>query len=223
MSESPAALGVDEEAAGLDRSSLPYTSCYCEENAYFVAERLEGLLAEGGRRVFVVFLSTADRRLPLFFQRAGGPAGSPGLVVWDYHVIAMTVGGGAPGAVWDLDSTLPFPCPAADYARLALRDPGPGRHWGRRFRVVDARGYLDGLGSDRSHMVGDDGAWLAEPPGYAPLVAADGERSNLARYVDVGGEAARPEDLGALLASLREAGRFGVVLDEGDFVRLLCR
>lgn len=79
--------------------------------------------------------------MPLWCQKSSfeGSEGD-GLVVWDYHVILAQRGPPPPHVssaakeeqggswVWDLDTTLPWPCPAPQYATRAL-------HWGRMHQL----------------------------------------------------------------------------------------
>ena len=44
----------------------------------------------------------------------------------------------------------------------------------RLFRVVAADEYLAAFASDRSHMLKEDGSWLAEPPTY-PCIQTQGK------------------------------------------------
>lgn len=80
-------------------------------------------------RLFAVFISNPDQRVPLWRQRAGDLE-YDGLVLWDYHVIAIeaavadatTATATADGATcWDLDTKLPFPCPLDRYAAEVFR------------------------------------------------------------------------------------------------------
>ena len=203
-----------------------YQPQYCEENAYFLTRAL----SERTDAAFAVFISNTDAAVPFWLQKAGG-AKSDGGVVWDYHVIVVTRGGdgvvdgGAPSAasaapltdgtggaggaslVWDLDSTLPFPTPLADYAEHGLRAHGsaglPAR-FRRLYRVVPAAALLRKFASDRSHMRSGDGNWLAPPPPWEPIVSDSGETMNLNRW--------------RCMDSPRDDGEFGVVMSEPDFL-----
>lgn len=122
--------------APLGRDAQAYTPCYCKENAFFLAREL---VACGASRAAVVFLtSPPPRRFPIFHQRAGH------FVCWDYHVIVVTFDAspGHQALVWDLDTTLPFPCPACDYVARALRPEELAGQADRRFRVVAAEEFL---------------------------------------------------------------------------------
>uniref|UniRef100_A0A1I7W7K2 Protein N-terminal glutamine amidohydrolase n=1 Tax=Heterorhabditis bacteriophora TaxID=37862 RepID=A0A1I7W7K2_HETBA len=70
-------------------------------------------------------------------------------VVWDYHVVLLEKGEEGT-KVWDLDSTLPFPCPFNQY-------------WQSTFQPIGWN-IAEEFKSDRSHMKKPDGSWIAPPP-----------------------------------------------------------
>ena len=151
-----------------------YTSCYCEENVY----RLVAALPPPHERLScAVFISNTARSCALWQQRSTASWNSP--VFWDYHVIGVS--GSPPAAlVWDLDSTLPWPCPLATYisatfgpGTIQARDTGPidlrlTSHY-PRFRVVAAVDFVNRFSSDRRHMRDSNGRWLAPPPSSPAL------------------------------------------------------
>lgn len=149
---------------------LRYQGYYCEENAALLCRHP----ALAGRGPALVFVRAAGESCVLWAQRVAEEAGAP--VLWDYHVFVLTR---APWQVWDLDTTLGCPAPAADYLRRTfrpeLRLPPAVRP---RFRVVPAA-ELAAFASDRSHMRGPDGAFTQPPPPWPPL----GEGSTLARFL----------------------------------------
>jgi hypothetical protein len=162
---------------------MPYAALWCEENIWRRVEALAGDLA--GRHV--VFISNASRSVACWSQRAAR-AGEP--VIWDYHVVLLSLGpssGSSSGAsVTDPDCTagevLPFASwrratfPLGDRVASELRP---------RFRVAPAAAYLSDFRSDRAHMRGPDGAWLAPPPPWeAPWPDAPGG-STLGAWWDV--------------------------------------
>jgi hypothetical protein len=67
--------------------------------------------------------------------------------------------------VLDLDTKLPFPCPATKYFESAFRAQIK-RDYAALFRVVRAEDFLGSFASDRSHMKDpeDSTKWLAPPP-----------------------------------------------------------
>ena len=72
--------------------------------------------------------------------------------------------------MFDLDSTLPFPCPALQYA---LETCAPQRKWPHdmepRFRIIPAADYLAAFASDRSHMIHPPGSGSAGGGGVPPV------------------------------------------------------
>ena len=69
-----------------------YTAFYCEENIYHLVASLRSSAGESsssGTRVYAVFISNAQRKSLLFHQKAADP--EQGYVIWDYHVVAVTV------------------------------------------------------------------------------------------------------------------------------------
>lgn len=99
--------------------------------------------------------------------------------------------------VYDLDTTLPFPCPFDVYSKAAFRSDAVlkpefrrqvkavgfffffGKYQVsshlvksmcaifRKMRVIPAVTYLKEFASDRSHMKRSDGTWRIPPPSYA--------------------------------------------------------
>ncbi len=145
---------------------MDYCPFYCEENVWRL---LSGREYPGGR-AWALFVFGRDGRAAVFNQRAGhGPFG---LVLWDYHAVALVDGGRDGPRVLDFDSSLGFDSPAAGWLRRSLLPPAdfppealesiagceplvrllPGAEFVRRFR------------SDRSHMRAPDGSWLQPPP-----------------------------------------------------------
>ena len=178
---SSAVAGADGTGASL-RERLRadagfYATCYCEEN---VARRLAALPAAERRRSFALVISNARRAVAVAHQRAGD-ASRGGLVVWDYHVIALSLSEGEAGSgsgwlAWDLDSTLlPFPAPARAYLSASF-PPGTREQHRACFRLAGADLFLARFASTRRHMRGEDGeSWLAPPPAWPCLQGADAE------------------------------------------------
>ena len=150
-----------------------YTSCYCEENVYFLAHRyLEniGNLDD----VYVVVISNDDKKIPVWHQ---GPAGK--MVIWDYHVILVhandTFDGPAKVNVYDLDTSLPFPSLFVVYVHESFRpELRMLQQFRQRFRVIPAQVFLDSFSSDRSHMLQSiNGSlpivYISPPPDYPPI------------------------------------------------------
>ncbi|KAH9857637.1 N-terminal glutamine amidase-domain-containing protein [Lenzites betulinus] len=115
-----------------------YTSCYCEENIYLLAQafiQLSDAHSTGDRgswpwQIYVVFISNGAKTVALWSQKAA----RDDVIVWDYHVVLVLLPRGAPpdsrgethrspaaeddsqgrpvreAWVYDFDTTLPVPC-----------------------------------------------------------------------------------------------------------------
>jgi hypothetical protein len=153
--------------------SYRYQPFYCEENVFHLAR--EPVLA--GRRRAVVFISNPERACAVWHQRAALRSTWP--ILWDYHVVLLV---DAPWEVWDLDTLLGLPVPAADYLRGSFRPILPQHR--PRFRVVDAELFVETFASDRSHMRSPGGRYKQQPPPWPPIGTL-GATSNLMRFVDV--------------------------------------
>jgi len=151
-----------------------YQPFYCEENVYHLCR--EPLFA--GRRAEVVFISNPGRAVVMWHQRAARRPGSP--LFWDYHVVLLA---DAPWEVWDLDTTLGLPVPAADYLAQSFRDGLPEEIM-PRFRVIEAGLFASTFASDRAHMRRSGGAYKRPPPPLPPI-GPPGAASNLMAFVDV--------------------------------------
>uniref|UniRef100_F1L648 Protein N-terminal glutamine amidohydrolase n=1 Tax=Ascaris suum TaxID=6253 RepID=F1L648_ASCSU len=136
-----------------------------EENVWKLCERFKssGLLTD---KCYVVFISNTDRTVPLWCQRS---AVTTPCVVWDYHVIFLQENG-TTVLVYDLDSTIKFPCEIRRYWRKTMRMDIPLEgQYKRCFRVVKAFEFLKYFSSDRRHMRNDQGAFHAPPPHWSPI------------------------------------------------------
>ena len=153
---------------------MRYQPFYCEENVFHLSA--EPLVAHRPREI--VFISNADRACVMWHQRAARKPGAP--LVWDYHVVLLV---GAPWEIWDLDTSLGFPVPAAKYLARSFRADLPASYL-PVFRVVEASAFTAAFASDRSHMRGPDGRWLRAPPPW-PAIGSPGAAPNLRRFVDV--------------------------------------
>jgi hypothetical protein len=152
-----------------------YQPYYCEENVFHLAR--EPVVA--GRRREVVFISNEGRSCAVWHQRAAARPGWP--ILWDYHVVLLCA---APWEVWDLDTTLGMPVPAADYLRRSFRAGIPAELM-PRFRVVAADAFGRTFSSDRSHMRTPSGRYKKKPPPW-PAIAPPGAAPNLLSFVDMG-------------------------------------
>ncbi|SAL99971.1 hypothetical protein [Absidia glauca] len=85
--------------------------------------------------------------------------------------------------VYDLDTTLPFPCSLTDYIIESFQ---PHRiltaEYQRCFRLIPAGLFLQHFASDRSHMISQDGSYYSPPPPYPPITSSNGNTMTLPRY-----------------------------------------
>ncbi|XP_077600117.1 protein N-terminal glutamine amidohydrolase [Stigmatopora nigra] len=148
-----------------------YSSCYCEENVWNLCDFVRREGSPPLPQVFAVFISNDNRTVPLWEQKS---ACGDRPVIWDYHVIFLHARPGCDAVVYDLDSTLPFPCTLKAYGAHGLRaDDALRSEYRRKFRAVPADLFLAKFASDRSHMKNGDGSWKTPPPPYPPIAVAD--------------------------------------------------
>ncbi|XP_029651177.1 protein N-terminal glutamine amidohydrolase isoform X1 [Octopus sinensis] len=154
---------------------------YCEENVWKLCEAVNIDRPEELEFCSVVFISNEDRAVPIWHQKIGKPD-EP--VVWDYHVIFLWRLEGE-SYVYDLDSSLPFPCKLEMYINEAIKTDDilqPQYH--RFFRVIDAKIYLRHFASNRKHMLDSTGAWRQEPPPY-PCIRTEQTDSNFQDFLSL--------------------------------------
>jgi hypothetical protein len=162
-----------------EASECAYQACYCEENVYHLVRT-----QLAGRNVHVVFLSNPNRTFPIWHMKNAHEPG--GVVVWDYHVIAVERREGGELLVWDLDCALGFGIPFEPWATQSLRPQTELREQYRHcFRVASADEFLSGFASDRSHMRNPDGGYQMPPPPKPCIVAASGETHTLPKWWDM--------------------------------------
>lgn len=183
---------------------MRYTPFFCEENIWHLASDRREL--PGGRLVVLVLGEDPARpAVAVWAQRAAGDAPC---VVWDYHVVlAEQASPGQGWEVYDLDTMLGCPVPAAQWIAASFPVEVPGL--APRFRVLDAADYLRAFSSDRRHMRAADGAELRPFPPWPAILDAEG-RHLLPRLIDPSdaflGEICDREGLrGRLAAPAREA------------------
>ncbi|WCJ33469.1 Protein N-terminal glutamine amidohydrolase [Euphorbia peplus] len=178
-------LGVQVSEFEFEISQFNHTPYYCEENVYYLCKKLceSGVSDAKDTDLFVAFISNEKKQVPLWHQKASKRA--DGIVLWDYHVICIQRKRGQ-HLVWDLDSTLPFPCPLELYMPETIRPSFQlFADYQRLFRIVHAPIFLRFFASDRRHMKDSAGNWIAQPPAYEPIVAEDGVVHNLNEYMEI--------------------------------------
>ena len=154
------------------RHGYAYCPYYCEENIWHLCAHP----ALGDGRRVVLLVSNAGRQVAVWGQRSA--AGPDAAVIWDYHVIAAAWAEGD-WWVWDLDTGLGLPLPAADYLVQSFRPVPPRfRPW---FRLVGCGDYRWRFASDRRHMQRPDGGYAQPPPDWPAI----GDGHNLGRFIDM--------------------------------------
>jgi hypothetical protein len=147
---------------------LRYQPCYCEENAWWLCGEPEVARADA----YVVFITNRFGHCPVARQRAAPP---DQVIWWDYHVVVLD----AARLIWDLDTRLGLPLPAADWLTgsfpfidhlSAVLRP--------TFRLIPCADYRRDFASDRGHMRDADGRWHHPPPPWPSI----GSGMNLHRY-----------------------------------------
>ncbi|KZV71774.1 hypothetical protein PENSPDRAFT_605295 [Peniophora sp. CONT] len=134
--------------------SIIYTSCYCEENVWLLAQHFQANVeVVRDWDIYVLFISNENKTVALWRQKA-----RPDVVVWDYHVILLLrrkcrdeKPPSCSSWIYDLDTTLGVPCEAGSYLSETFRSC-PDMYTSR-FRVIPALIFLDEFASDRSHML----------------------------------------------------------------------
>lgn len=179
-----------------------YTSYYCEENIYLLAQSFStdpDII--GTWDIFVVFISNSNKKVALWCQKLASAPQWP--VVWDYHVVLVlrprdhVLPRNAPEAdgvtvldgrtrswTYDFDTCLDVPCTLQDYLNKTFEEVSV--EFQSLFRVVPCSMYLNHFASDRSHMlrVKEDDISVP-PPLYEPIRGAtrialkDGISNNL--------------------------------------------
>ncbi len=157
-----------------DLSTLRYQPFYCEENIFHLCQNPRF----AARTPAALFVSGASGECVMWQQKQARRPGAA--MAWDYHVILLVRD---PWEIWDFDTTLGFPVPAATYLRRSFRpEVELPDELIPRFRVVDAKELVATFASDRAHMRGRDGEFRKDPPPW-PAIGAEGVTSNLGRFV----------------------------------------
>jgi len=164
-----------------EHQGLRYQPFYCEENIWCLAQRAD-LFVGPTEVVFIVGPDRRDARVACWYQRAARE-GEP--VLWDYHVVLaerrLNADGSGTVFVWDLDTRLPCPCPAALWVAATFQDSSRvNERYHPRWRVTASDIYVRELATDRSHMRDERGRWRRPPPPWQPPGAP---AMNLARWI----------------------------------------
>ena len=138
-----------------------YQPFYCEENIW---QFVDGVSAARWPHLRVIFITNETRTVALANQRAG----QDGLVVWDYHVVALELDPAA--LIIDFDCISGSPLDAETWMRQTF---GPLAHvspqYQPTFMVYPADVYHRDFRSDRRHMLDEQGRWSQPPPSWQPI------------------------------------------------------
>ncbi|KAG1768295.1 N-terminal glutamine amidase-domain-containing protein [Suillus occidentalis] len=179
----------------------PYTSCYCEENIYFLVRRfLEQAQVKDTWDISVVIVSNATKTVALWSQLKAPAANTA--VIWDYHAVLVLrsrlgsrcrLFNTTPSIeeetwIYDFDSILEMPSGWEVYVRKTFPpDSDLPSQYRSLFRVVSGEEYLHYFASDRSHMLSPAAnssiEYISPPPPYpiicGPMAAVHGFTNNL--------------------------------------------
>ena len=154
------------------RMASAYQPYFCEENVW-------RLLADGvvPEPAAALFITNRRRTVAMWGQRAA----TRDPIVWDYHVVALSLAGG--GLVLDLDDRERAAWPLAEWLAHAFPVAVAGPH-DPRFRIVPREPFLERFCSDRSHMRDAAGLPLQPFPAWpAPFDPQVG--MTLPRFLDL--------------------------------------
>ncbi|XP_060596139.1 protein N-terminal glutamine amidohydrolase-like [Ruditapes philippinarum] len=159
-----------------------YTSCYCEENVWKLANEVKEKHSKELGNCFCVFISNESQSIPLWEQAPSQR--EDGLVIWDYHVIFLHKAQDG-SYIYDLDTKLDFPCMFSHYIDRGIQSCDKfKKEFHRQFRVIPADEFLSTFASDRSHMLDEDGKWLKTPPSY-PCIQTKDAINNIKDFISM--------------------------------------
>lgn len=115
---------MDDRAA--QNSLIPspnYAPCYCEENVCRLLSQLHDGCHVPWQDLAALFITSPPRLTPVWCQATSQH--TSGLVLWDYHVVALHRRLDGECLVWDLDRWVDAPAPCYGWAP-PLRPAGRG-------------------------------------------------------------------------------------------------
>lgn len=167
-----------EHLPQLSRSDCHYQAYYCEENAWHLSQH--PALATWER--YVTFISNPTQTAVLWGQRAAEEF-QP--ILWDYHVIVVAQTPTGSSYIWDLDTVFGFPLPAQEYLQRTFYGyEGWPEEYRPMFRVVPVGLFVEHFGSDRSHMLDENGEYRQPPPPW-PLIQNKQQSHTLASFISM--------------------------------------
>lgn len=166
----------------VDQSQCIYTPYYCEENVWQLCQLVEKNCPQLLHHCFAVFISNDVKQVPLWCQKA-----SKGFVLWDYHVIMIIKQDDQQQSlVYDLDTTLTFPCSFQQYLNDGIRSESEFiEKFKRKFRVIGAKEFLATFASDRRHMLMPSGSDYQQPPPTYPPIKTSMSDHNLDTFISM--------------------------------------
>jgi len=165
-------------ARGEETIGYPYQPYFCEENVWRMC--VEGTGAREGFSRYALFVTNTNRTVACWAQRACQEPDIP--VVWDYHVVLLQRQENL-AEIHDPDCLAGSPLAAADWLAATFPKRSLVRSdYQPAFRVVEEHLFLAHFASDRSHMRGASGEWLAPIPAWDPPNAP---AHNLDRWLDL--------------------------------------
>ena len=148
----------------IQRSELPYTPFYCEENIWHLCGMTERVPPDSR----VVIISNPARACAVWQQRAARKPAEP--IIWDYHVVLLACNLEVLN-IWDFDTLLDMPCLASQWLYESFWQlPHEFAHLAPRFRLIASSEYRAKFSSDRTHMWSEDGSWKHPPPTWPAIV-----------------------------------------------------
>ncbi|ESO91546.1 hypothetical protein LOTGIDRAFT_122098 [Lottia gigantea] len=178
-------MNLTEEKLGrlVEKPDCVYTTCYCEENIWKLCDKTRQMHPGILPKCYCVFISNLKRMIPLWCQKSSKR--SDKRVIWDYHVIFIYKGDPEP-VIYDLDTTLPFPCSISEYIDSAITNEDRfNNDFKRLFRVIKAREYLETFASDRSHMIDEETGDYQSPPPKYPCIQTSECSNNIQEFINM--------------------------------------
>lgn len=204
-------MALDKKKSNFDISSIfpskaecLYTSCYCEENIWWLCKHVKKRAPNHLSRLSVLFISNPNKSVPIWEQKSQTNSEYP--VVWDYHVVLMLYCSNTDNDddtnvyyIYDFDTKLPFPSLMLTYIKNALRTDFDFKEDYKHFiKVISASNYLKEFASDRSHMKLENGKWSSPPPSYS-CISTNECKMNLFEFMNM-----KPESQFGTVYSLPE-------------------
>ena len=173
-----------------------YQAYFCEENIWHLASRMSGV---------VMFISNPQNQFAIWKQKLAEQDGQEELgpiepyILWDYHVV-FAHGPKEPAhfqslieyisqtgcLIHDFDTLLPNPCQASRYLSesFPLHKYSIAMNFQPRFRLIEAKEYVDRFWSDRSHMRNEQQEWSALPPSWPCILSQEEEPLRLTELMN---------------------------------------